>query len=102
MCQLQGKIKASILDIETYKKQNMKTNSPNTIYLLLLLGFITIMGIAGREDYNQAVIESIPIEAYDAIREKLGPECSNRDIVKEYETNKKEYSQLANLWEIQL
>lgn len=71
----------------------MKTNSSTTIYGFLLIGFIVVMGIAGREDYNQAVIESIPVEAYDAIREKLGPECSNRDIVKEYETNRQEYSQ---------
>lgn len=98
MCQLQGKIKASILDIETYKKQSMKMSSPNKIYLLLLLGFITIMGIAGREDYNQAVIESIPVEAYHAIREKLGPECSNRDIVKEYELNREEYDSLYAVW----
>lgn len=76
----------------------MKMSNPSTIYLLLLISFIVVLGIAGREDYNQAVIESIPIEAYDAIREKLGPECSNRDIVKEYELNREEYDSLYAVW----
>lgn len=76
----------------------MTTNSSNTICIFLLIGFIAAMGIAGREDYNQAVIESIPVEAYDAIREKLGPECSNRDIVKEYETNREQYDSLYVRW----
>lgn len=76
----------------------MKTNSSNIICAFLLIGFIVVMGIAGREDYNQAIIESIPIEAYDAIREKLGPGCNNRDIVKEYELNREQYDSLYTVW----
>lgn len=76
----------------------MKTHSSNIICVFFLIGFIAVMGIAGREDYNQAVIESIPIEAYDAIRENLGPGCSNRDIVKEYELNREQYDSLYTVW----
>lgn len=79
----------------------MKNYSVNIILTALLIGFIIVFGIANSEDYNQAVIEAIPIEVYDAIIEKLGPDCSNSEIVKEYKANREEYNQIASIWQTQ-
>lgn len=76
----------------------MKKYTINTILFFLLAGFIAVFGIASSEDYNQAVIEAIPLEVYDAIVTKLGPDCSNSDIVREYKENREEYSQIASIW----
>lgn len=77
----------------------MKRYSVNIILAVLLIGFAVVFGIASSEDYNQAVIEAIPIEVYDAIIEKLGPDCSNSEIVREYKTNREEYNQIVSIWE---
>lgn len=71
---------------------------PNSLLILLLLGFIVIVGIASSEDYNLAVIDSMPEEVYDSIAAKLGPGCSNREIVKEYESNREQYDSLYAIW----
>ena len=76
----------------------MKQYMINIILLFLLVGFVAVFGIASSEDYNQAVIEAIPIEIYDAITTKLGPDCSNSDIVKEYKENREEYNQIVGIW----
>lgn len=76
----------------------MKKYTINTIFFFLLASFIAVFGIASSEDYNQAVIEAIPLEVYDAIITKLGPDCSNSDIVVEYKKNREEYSQIAGIW----
>lgn len=78
--------------------EEMKKYTVNMILFAILFGFITVFGIASSEDYNQAVIEAIPIEVYDAIVTKLGPDCSNSDIVREYKENREEYSQIASIW----
>lgn len=77
----------------------MKTNNPNSILVLLLIGFIAVAGVASSEDYNIAVIESMPEEVYDSITAKLGPGCSNRQIVKEYERNREQYALMLDVWE---
>ncbi len=74
----------------------MKQYTINTILFFLLAGFIAVFGVASSEDYNQAVIEAIPVEVYDAIVTKLGPDCSNSDIVVEYKKNREEYRHLLN------
>lgn len=78
----------------------MKNYTVNITLFALVFGFIAVFGIASSEDYNQAVIEAIPIEVYDAIVTKLGPDCSNSDIVREYKENREEYNQIASIWEI--
>lgn len=77
----------------------MKGYSVNIILAVLLIGLAVVFGIASSEDYNQSVIEAIPIEVYDTIIEKLGPDCSNADIVREYKANREEYNQIASIWE---
>lgn len=70
----------------------------NSLLILLLVGFIVVMGVASSEDYNLAVIDSMPEEVYDSITAKLGPGCSNREIVKEYELNRGQYDSLYAIW----
>lgn len=77
----------------------MNDTSYKTIFCCLLLGFTIVFGIASSEDYNQAVIESIPAEAYAAITDKLGKECTNGDIVTEYKTNKEYYNKNFTAWD---
>lgn len=62
------------------------------LFVLLIVGFT----LAGMEDYNQAVIEIIPEEAYMEIVAKLGAGCSNRDIAAEYEANRVYYNSILN------
>lgn len=76
----------------------MKKYTVNMILFAILFGLIAVFGIASSEDYNQAVIEAIPIEVYDAIVTKLGPDCSNSDIAREYKENREEYNQIASIW----
>ena len=68
------------------------------IGILFLLLFIAY-GIAGAEDYNQEVIDSMPDEAYYEIVQKLGQECSNSDIVREYKTNREYYDSFGAIWD---
>lgn len=54
--------------------------------------FFWMLGIAGRMDYQEAVINSIPDEAYSQIVEKVGNNAS--DIVKEYKRHQNYYDSL--------
>lgn len=61
--------------------------------ILFALGsilFLYMLGLAGRADYNEAVIQEMGNETYTSIRDKLGEGCSDSDIVKEYTENKKD------------
>lgn len=55
--------------------------------------FFWLLGIAGRMDYQEAVINSIPNEAYSQIVEKVGNNAS--DIVKEYKKHQNYYDSLS-------
>lgn len=55
--------------------------------------FFWMLGIAGRMDYQEAVINSIPNEAYSQIVEKVGNNAS--DIVKEYKKHQNYYDSLS-------
>lgn len=72
----------------------MNKLSERLIITLLFIVTITAYGIAAREDYNQAVIESIPDEAYVEIIKKLGSDIGNNAIVAEFEANKAYYEAL--------
>ena len=52
-----------------------------------------MLGIAGKMDYQEAVINSIPNEAYSQIVEKVGNKAS--DIVKEYKMHQNYYDSLS-------
>lgn len=55
--------------------------------------FFWLLGIAGRMDYQEAVINSISNEAYSQIVEKVGNDAS--DIVKEYKKHQNYYDSLS-------
>lgn len=55
--------------------------------------FFWMLGIAGKIDYQEAVINSIPNEAYSQIVEKVGNKVS--DIVKEYKKHQNYYDSLS-------
>lgn len=65
----------------------MNDLSQKTILILLLVVTAVAFLLAGTEDYDQRMIESIPDEAYQEIVEDLGVGCSERDIVAEYVDN---------------
>lgn len=68
------------------------------IGILFLLLFVAY-GIAGTEDYNQEVIDSMPDGAYCEIVQKLGYGCSNSAIVREYKMNREYYNSMGALWD---
>lgn len=72
----------------------MNKLSERLIISLLFIATVTAYAIAAREDYNQAVIESIPDEAYIEIIKKLGSDAGNNAIVAEFEANKEYYEAL--------
>lgn len=74
----------------------MNKLSERGILSLLFVLLIVAFTLAGMEDYNQAVIEIIPEEAYMEIVAKLGAGCNNRDIVAEYEVNRVYYNSILN------
>lgn len=55
--------------------------------------FFWMLGIAGKIDYQEAVINSIPNEAYSQIVKKVGNKVS--DIVKEYKKHQNYYDSLS-------
>lgn len=76
----------------------MNKLSEKLIIGILFLSLFVAYGIAGTEDYNQMVIDSMPDEAYYEITQKLGQGCSNSDIVREYKTNREYYDSFVALW----
>lgn len=77
----------------------MNHSSQNTILISLIIGCIVAIGIASSEDYNQAVVDTIPDEAYTAIAVELGSGCSNKDIIAEYQGNKEYYDNNYRAWQ---
>lgn len=65
-----------------------------TIFTAGFCFFIFMLGMAGRSDYNEEIIYTMPQDAYEDICVKLG-DCSDQEIVNEYMSNKQYYD---NLW----
>lgn len=55
--------------------------------------FFGALGIAGKMDYQEAVINSIPEEAYNQIVEKVGNDAS--DVIREYREHQDYYDSLS-------
>lgn len=70
----------------------MKNNVKLLAGILAATIMIIIIGIAGRQDYEQQVIYTMPNEAYDSIKIKLGVGCTASQIVEEYVTNQEHYN----------
>ncbi|WP_242661043.1 hypothetical protein [Bacteroides cellulosilyticus] len=54
-----------------------------------------MLGIAGRQDYNQEVLYTMPQEAYEQIVLILGDDATDTDIVRTYMNNKQYYDNLS-------
>lgn len=75
----------------------MSTNRIIKQVSLFAAGFILfflLLGIAGRMDYQEAVISSIPCEAYSQIVEKVGNDAA--DIIREYKKHRQYYDSLSD------
>lgn len=62
----------------------------NKLSLNILCGLIILLviGVAGRYDYNEEVIYNISDNTYRAIKAKVGNDCSDTELVNEYQKNK--------------
>lgn len=55
------------------------------------MGFLLILGIAGRYDYASEVLYTMPEEAYYTILDTLGDDATEIAIAEEYMDNKEYY-----------
>ncbi len=56
---------------------------------------VLVLGLGGRSDWSDQVICAMPQTAYDVIAQKLGDDCTEYDIAKEYMSNKAYYDALG-------
>ena len=62
---------------------------------LVFIGVIILICLAGRCDYNETVIYNMPDNTYQAIKTKLGEDCSDSQLVDEYQKNRKYWDAIA-------
>lgn len=65
-----------------------------TVFVVGFIAFFVLLGYAGSEDYAQEVISSMSVEAYESICAKLGDNCTDRQIAREYMSNRMYYDSL--------
>ena len=63
--------------------------------ILCCVFLFAALGFAGRSDWSDQVICAMPQTAYDEISRKLGENCSEYDIAKEYMSNKEYYDAMG-------
>lgn len=63
--------------------------------ILAVSGAFAILGVAGRQDYNQEVLYTMPQEAYEQIVLELGENATDSKIVQTYMDNKSHYDSLT-------
>ncbi len=63
--------------------------------ILTVIGAFAMLGIAGRQDYNQEVLYTMPQEAYEQIVLILGDDATDTDIVRTYMNDKQYYDNLS-------
>lgn len=75
----------------------MELNKTTRILCVLLAfaGFFAVLGIAGKQDYNQEVLYTMPQEAYEQIVLELGDDATDANIVRTYMRNKAFYDKLS-------
>ena len=64
--------------------------------LAVLLIFI-VLGIAGRCDYNEEVIYSMSNATYEALKEELGENVSDSELVDEYQANREYWDSVGKM-----
>lgn len=73
----------------------MNINRLTKQVILFIAGFITflcLLGVAGKYDYQEAVMQNISCTAYDEIVEKVGNDAD--DVIEEYRAHQSYYDSL--------
>lgn len=65
-----------------------------TKYTLMVVGMAVVLGVAGRHDYNEAVIYDMPDNVYEVMQDKMGHPSDSR-LVDEYMRDRKYWDSLA-------
>ena len=65
------------------------------VFTIGFIGFLFLLGIVGKSDYNQEVIYNMTETAYNVIVDSLGEGGSETQIVKTYLNNKEYYDSLS-------
>nr|DAI64047.1 MAG TPA: protein of unknown function (DUF5411) [Caudoviricetes sp.] len=73
---------------------NNKVFKQIAVFALGFTGFLFLLGIVGKSDYNEEVIYNMTETAYNVIVDSLGEGCSDTQIVKTYLSNKDYYDSL--------
>lgn len=73
---------------------NNKVSKQIAVFALGFTGFLFLLGIVGKSDYNEEVIYNMTETAYNVIVDSLGEGCSDTQIVKTYLSNKDYYDSL--------
>lgn len=71
-----------------------KVSKQIAVFALGFTGFLFLLGIVGKSDYNEEVIYNMTETAYNVIVDSLGEGCSDTQIVKTYLSNKDYYDSL--------
>lgn len=64
------------------------------VFIVGIVGFFFVLGMAGKSEYNETVIYNMPETAYRIIVDSLGNGCSDTQIVNTYLSNKDYYDSL--------
>ncbi|WP_455668241.1 hypothetical protein [Phocaeicola sp.] len=64
-------------------------------FVLGFIAFFFLIGLAGRQEYAEQVVYTMPQEAYEQIVVKLGDGASKCDIADEYQNNKAFYDKIS-------
>jgi len=54
------------------------------VFILGFIALLFILGLAGRADYTEQIIYTMPTTAYDSIKAGLGDNSTDYEIAKEY------------------
>lgn len=71
---------------------SLSTKKKLAIFVAGFIAFFILIGIAGRIDYQEAILTQISCEAYEEITQKVGTIMS--DIVEEYKLHQDYYDSL--------
>lgn len=64
--------------------------------VLCVVAIVAVLGIAGRCDYNEAVIYNMPEGVYQALKAALGEDASESSLVDEYVANRAHWDSVGS------
>lgn len=75
---------------------NMNKLTKRILCVICVIAFLLVYGKAGECDYNEEVKQEMGNSIYFIIKDMMGEDCSDRDIVREYKKNQKYYDHLKS------